>query len=157
MVDRSENDQEEVYFASVAADYDRLQPVVAGPAYDRGLAMLVDLFPFDAGDSFRFVELGCGTAELTVRVLERFPHAKAVCIDSEPAMLELARQKSEIRGGEHEIRSTDITRCDIPRCDVVVSSKAFHHVAPDDMPQLLHRITDALVAGGCFILLDHID
>ena len=65
--------QEPSYFAAVAEAYDRLQPIIAGPSYGQGLERIVDLVPFDPADVFDFVELGCGTAELSLRVLQRFP------------------------------------------------------------------------------------
>ena len=81
------------YFATIADSYDRLQPVLS-PPYSRGLDMLVDLIPFNADDAFEFVDLGCGTAEPTVRVLEHFRRATGTCIDSEPEMLALARAEA---------------------------------------------------------------
>lgn len=86
------------YFAAVAESYDRLQPILS-PPYSKGLEMMVDLIPFDPDDGFRFVELGCGTAEPTARVLERFPNANGTCVDSEPEMLSPARKKLESHSG----------------------------------------------------------
>ena len=141
------------YFATIADSYDRLQPVLS-PPYSRGLDMIVALIPFDPDDSFEFVELGCGTAEPTVRVLEHFRQASGTCIDSEPEMLALARQKLTPYSDRIEVREADITRCDIQPCDVVFSAKTIHHVPPADLPELFARIEDALRPGGCFILYD---
>ena len=102
------------YFATVADSYDRLQPVLS-PPYNTGVGMIVDLIPFDADDSFEFVDLGCGTAEPTVRVLEHFHRATGTCIDSEPEMLELARRKLTPYSDRIEVREADITGCDIQR------------------------------------------
>ena len=95
------------YFATVADSYDRLQPVLS-PPYSRGLDMLVDLIPFDADDAFEFVDLGCGTAEPTKRVLEHFRRATGICIDSEPEMLALARRKLVSHSERIEVREADI-------------------------------------------------
>jgi len=116
--------------------------------------MIVDLIPFEPDDTFEFVELGCGTAEPTVRVLEYFPHATGTCVDSEPEMLALARRKLTSHPGRTEVREADITCWDIQECDVVFSAKAIHHVSPADLPALLARIVGALRPGGCFILYD---
>jgi len=147
-------DENEVYFASVAATYDRLQPIIAGPSYDIGLAMMVNLVPYDSGDVFQFVELGCGTATLTCCVLDRFPGSKGIAVDSEPAMLEAARRKLESYGDRVEVYEGDILICDLCACDVVLSSYVFHHVPPEKLKEVLSRIVDALRPGGCFILLD---
>ena len=141
------------YFATIADSYDRLQPVLS-PPYSRGLDMLVDLIPFDADDAFEFVDLGCGTAEPTVRVLEHFRCATGTCIDSEPEMLSLARRKLTSYSDRIEVREADITSCDIQPCDVIFSAKTFHHLPPASLPELFARITGALRPGGCFVLYD---
>ncbi len=141
------------YFATVADSYDRLQPVLS-PPYSKGLDMIVNLIPFDANEAFEFVDLGCGTAEPTVRVLAHFRHATGTCLDSEPEMLALARRKLVSYSDRIEVREADITSCDIQPCDLVVSAKTIHHVPPADLPELFVRITGALRPGGCFVLYD---
>ena len=141
------------YFATTADSYDRLQPVLS-PPYSRGLDMLVDLIPFDADDAFEFVDLGCGTAEPTKRVLEHFRCATGTCIDSEPEMLALARKKLTPYSGRIEVREADITSCEIQPCDVIFSAKTFHHLPPAGLPELFVRIAGALRLGGCFVLYD---
>ena len=117
------------YFANIAESYDRIQPVLS-PPYARGLEMIVDLIPFEPGEPFEFVDLGCGTAEPTARVLERFRRATGTCIDSEPEMLRLAKRKLTPYSGRIEVREADITGCAVPSCDVVFSGKTVHHVHP---------------------------
>lgn len=146
--------QEPNYFATVAESYDRLQPILAGPSYNKGLDIIVDLIPFDANDTFQFVELGCGTAEPSRRVLQHFPNATGTCIDSELEMLKLAKQKLTSYGHRTQIHTSDITHCDIPPCDVVFSAKAMHHVSPTDLPTLFKRIAHSLHPSGCFIIHD---
>lgn len=141
------------YFAAVAESYDRLQPILS-PPYSKGLEMMVDLIPFDPNDTFKFVELGCGTAEPTARVLERFPNATGTCMDSEPKMLSLARKKLELHSRRVVVREADMVNCEIPGGDLAISAKAIHHVNPDDLPALFARIAGALSPGGCFILFD---
>ena len=141
------------YFATTADSYDRLQPVLS-PPYSRGLDMIMALIPFDAGESFEFVDLGCGTAEPTKRVLEHFHRAAGTCIDSEPEMLALARRKLTPYSDRIEVREADITSCEIQPCDVVFSAKTIHHVPPAGLLELFARIAGALRSGGCFVLYD---
>jgi len=141
------------YFATIADSYDRLQPVLS-PPYSKGLEMIVDLIPFDADDAFEFVDLGCGTSEPTVRVLEHFRHATGTCIDSEPEMLALAERKLTPYSDRIEVREADITSCDIQPCDLVFSAKTIHHVPPAGLSELFARIAGALRPGGCFVLYD---
>lgn len=147
-------DHSQTYFAAIAESYDRLQPIVVGPSYERGLAFVVDLVPRAGDEAFTFVELGCGTAELTLRVLGRFSRARAVAIDSEPAMLDIARAKLSPCADRAEVREADVLSCGIPSCDVVLSAFMFHHVPPDSLEDTLSRIARALTRAGCLILLD---
>lgn len=141
------------YFAEIAGSYDRVQSVLS-PPYARGLEMIVELVPFDPDEPFDFVDLGCGTAEPTARVLERFSRSSGTCIDSEPEMLRIAKRKLTPYPGRVEAREGDLTDCAIPSCDLVFSAKTFHHVHPDRLPSLIARIAAALRPGGCFILYD---
>lgn len=141
------------YFAEIAASYDRVQPVLS-PPYGRGLEMIDELIPFGQEDPFAFVDLGCGTAEPTARVLERFGRSTATCMDSESEMLRIAKRKLTPYSGRVEVREGDLTDCTIPSCDLVFSAKTFHHVHPDRLPSLIARNAAALRPGGCFILYD---
>ena len=147
-------DDSEAYFAAIAEGYDRLQPVVAGPGYQAGLDFVLTLVPHESEDAFTCVELGCGTAGLTRAVLERFPRAHAVAIDSEPAMLRVARSKLSAYGDRAEVRADNILTCELPPCALVLSSFVFHHIPPEHLGEVLRRIARALAPGGCFILLD---
>ncbi len=141
------------YFAEIAESYDRVQSVLS-PPYAKGLEMIVELVPFDPDEPFDFVDLGCGTAESTARVLERFGRASGTCIDSEPEMLRIAKRKLTHYPGRVEVREGDLTDCAIPACDLVFSAKTLHHVHPDRLSSLIARIAAALRPGGCFILYD---
>ncbi len=147
------NTEDDRYFAAVAESYDRLQPVLS-PPYEKGLEMIVDLIPFDPEAAFEFVDLGCGTAEPALRVLQHFPQATGTCIDSEPEMMSMARRKLAGLAGRAEVLPGDMTRCQIPGCDVVLSAKAVHHVPPDHLSALFAKVRGALRPGGCFILFD---
>lgn len=142
------------YFAAIAETYDRLQPVIAGPSYQAGLDFVLDLVPHEPDDAFTVVELGCGTAELTRRMLDRYPRARAVAIDGEPAMVEIAHQKLLPYEDRAEPREADVLACDLPPCDLVLSSFLFHHVPPDGLHAVLSRVAGALSPSGCLILLD---
>jgi len=155
MSQNEEHDNQQAYFARVAANYDRLQPIVAGPAYNSGLNMIVDLMPYGFNDSFQFIELGCGTAELTARILNRYPKANGIAIDNELEMLDIASKKIVKYGNRGQTILDDIACCNIPGCHVVVSSKAFHHLPPERLNDLFEKIAAALFDNGCFILLDH--
>ena len=56
----SQLSEESRYFSAVADSYDRLQPILAGPSYSKGLDMIVQLIPFAEDDAFEFAELRHG-------------------------------------------------------------------------------------------------
>ena len=141
------------YFAEIAASYDRVQAVLS-PPYAAGIEMIVDLMPFDEHQPFEFVDLGCGTAAPTARVLAHFRRSEGSCIDSEPEMLRIAKRNLTPYKDRIEVREADITRCALRSCDVVFSAKTFHHIHPYHLPALFVRIAGALRPGGCFILFD---
>jgi ubiquinone/menaquinone biosynthesis C-methylase UbiE len=147
--------ESESYFAQVAATYDRLQPLMVGPSYELGLQMMLDLLPFEREDAFTFVDLGSGTAEFAARALGLYPQAHAVCIDHEPAMLAIARQKLATFGARAEVVQADFQESHLPACDVALSAKVFHHLAPGALEQLLQQVAHALRPGGCLIVFDH--
>jgi len=142
------------YFAAAAKSYDHLQPVVAGPGYAGGMAFVVDLIPRQDEDSFVCVELGCGTASLAKSVLDRFPHASAVALDSEPAMLDIARRKLAPYGGRARVTEGEATVCALPPADLVLSAFMLHHVPPESLGALFQRVSGALNPSGCLIVLD---
>jgi ubiquinone/menaquinone biosynthesis C-methylase UbiE len=146
--------RDQSYFAAIAESYDRIQPVVAGPAYGAGLDLMLSLIPHDPEDAFTCVELGCGTAALTAAVLDRFPAASCIAIDSEPAMLEIARTKLAAHGSRADVRMAEAATADLPACGLVVSSFMLHHVAPAQLGAVFSRIKRALSPGGCFLVLD---
>ena len=147
-------DADRDYFAAIAESYDRIQPIIAGPSYRAGLAFLLELVPRESDEAFTFVELGCGTAALTQSLLERFRSANSAAIDSETAMLHIARAQLSPYGDRAEVLQADVLTCDIPACDLVLSSFMFHHVPPDRLSETFSRVAGALTPGGCLILLD---
>jgi len=65
------------------------------PKYDEMLDVLADCI---ANTNHRILELGCGTGELTLKVLQRYPSAEIVAVDYSPRMLDFARAKIESAG-----------------------------------------------------------
>jgi ubiquinone/menaquinone biosynthesis C-methylase UbiE len=146
--------RDESYFAAIAQSYDRLQPVVAGPAYQAGLDFILTLIPHESDERFVCVELGCGTAALTAAVLERFPAARCIAIDNEPAMLDIARKKLAATAEQADVRMAEAATVEMPKCDLVLSSFMLHHVPPAQLGALFRRVNNALNPGGCFVVLD---
>lgn len=119
-------------------------------SYDRDFAFvaaygaeLLDWLKPEKGETI--LDLGCGTGELTARIVES--GATVIGIDSDPAMVEAAQERlgdaAEIRLGD----AHDFT-VDSP-VDAVVSNAALHWMRA--AVEVLGCVSDALRTGGRFV------
>ncbi|WP_106850520.1 methyltransferase domain-containing protein [Blastococcus sp. Marseille-P5729] len=98
----------------------------------------------DATDPALVYDLGCGPGELTAALATRWPHARIVGIDNDPAMLELAHSHTCERV---RFQTGDLSSFLPPRdADVVVSNAAYHWV--ESNVEQLRRIAGRLPRGG---------
>jgi len=127
------------------------------PKYDEMLDVLVGCI---ASANNRILELGCGTGELSLKVLERYPSATIVAVDYSARMLDFARAKIESAG--YAARWTGIELdfgewANNPnfsglgdKFNACISSLAIHHLEDEMKLKLFQRIRQSLDAGGCF-------
>ncbi|WP_324651276.1 methyltransferase domain-containing protein [Georgenia sp. H159] len=97
------------------------------------------------------VDLGCGTGELTASLLDRWPDAQVVGVDSSPEMVAAARAVARgAPAGTLLVEEADlrdwVSRRDEASCDVVVSNAALQWV-PDHL-ELLPALVRLLAPGG---------
>ena len=125
------------------------------PLYGEMIDALVTAIPFDRQKSFKVLDLGCGTGEISKRIKEKFPNSKISCLDFAENMIELAKIKL------HEYNDVtyyagDFKDFKFPRkYDAVVSSLALHHlITDDDKKQVYKKIFDNLLPGGVFYNAD---
>ena len=87
-------------------------------------------------ENARVVDLGCGPADILVRLADRWPHVEAVGVDGAEAMLASGRQVIADRGLAPRIQ---LVRSMLPGADVVpgfdavVSNSLLHHLANPDV------------------------
>jgi trans-aconitate 2-methyltransferase len=91
------------------------------------------------------VDLGCGTGELTQRLLGRWPDAHITGVDNSPDMLAAAAQRA-VEGKLRFVEGDLATYTPDEPLDLIVSNAAFHWV-PDHGP-LLARLVRRLAPGG---------
>jgi SAM-dependent methyltransferase len=78
-------------FSAIAhRDHDYCNPIPAAK-----IERLLDLLPLD--ESSRVVDLGCGRAELSLRIIERFG-STVIAVDNSSYMLDAARERAEWTG-----------------------------------------------------------
>ncbi|MCS7293429.1 MAG: class I SAM-dependent methyltransferase [Gloeomargarita sp. SKYBB_i_bin120] len=138
-------------FAS-AQDFDQgIRALV--PHYDEMLTALSLCVPPTAQ---RILDLGAGTGNVSLRLLQQFPQAHVILMDYSPAMLAQAQAKlppaqtTFITGdfGEWALHPDRFPA--IEPVDACVSALAIHHLSDDMKGQLFRQILAHLRPGGCF-------
>jgi trans-aconitate 2-methyltransferase len=123
-----------------AAGYDRL----AAPMTMRGNDIVAGI-PLGGGETV--VDAGCGTGQVTAKLLERLPRGRVIAVDASEAMLERCRERL---GGDPRVA---FLRCDLgrglpltDRVDAIVSTSTLHWIGGHD--RLFERFAAALAPGG---------
>jgi len=119
-------------------------------AYDRDFAFvaaygaeLLDWLKPQPGETI--LDLGCGTGDLTARILEA--GATVIGLDADPAMIDAARARL---GDSVELRVADAHDFSVERpVDAVVSNAALHWMPAQ--VEVLGCVSDALVDDGRFV------
>jgi tRNA (cmo5U34)-methyltransferase len=92
-------------------------------------------------------------------VLDAFPAARAVGLDVSEPMRDEAAQRMARYGDRFQFVLADFVGGDLPVAgpfDIVVSSRAIHHI-PAELKQRLYRaVFSSLGQGGCFLNLDSV-
>ena len=87
-------------FSAIAhRDHDYCNPVAAAK-----IERILDLMPLDAGS--RVLDLGCGRAELALRIIERFG-STVVAVERSSFMLDAARERAEWTGALAKLHLDD--------------------------------------------------
>ncbi len=104
----------------------------------------------------RVLDLGCGTATLTLMIAERHPETELVGFDADPRILEIARRKIARAGAKITLEEGMAFELPYPDCtfDRVVSSLVFHHLTPEDKRRTLAEVLRVLRPGGQLHIVD---
>jgi SAM-dependent methyltransferase len=96
------------------------------------------------------LDLGCGTATLTMMLKDACPTARVTGVDGDPTVLGLARAKVESSGLAVELRQGMAYDLPFPDAsfDRVVSSLVFHHLADTEKARTLAEVHRVLRPGG---------
>lgn len=137
-------------------DYDRTIRQLL-PRYDEMLDLLVDCIP---DNSRKLLELGCGTGELTSKILSRLPEIEIVAVDYSPRMLDFASAKLDQAGYGEQVSWIpadfgNLANLNAPLAqgdgfDVCVSSLAIHHLTDPMKQKVFQWIRENLQKTGCF-------
>ncbi|MBD2307300.1 methyltransferase domain-containing protein [Chroococcidiopsis sp. FACHB-1243] len=136
-----------------ALKYDWLTPV-----YDPLLKWTMGEFAFkrqlvrQAGieKGNRVLDLGCGTATLTLLLKKSHPEAEVVGLDGDPKVLEIAKTKAVKTGLKIALDRGMAFELPYPdrSFDRVLSSLVFHHLTRDNKVRTLKEVFRVLKPGG---------
>jgi ubiquinone/menaquinone biosynthesis C-methylase UbiE len=123
-----------------------------------GFKIMLGLLPFDPDQAFHVLDVGTGHGAVAALVLDAFPKATAVGLDVSEPMKEIADERMARYGDRFRYVLGDFVDGELPRdlggpFDVIVSSRAIHHL-PTESKQRLYRTLFAVTkpGGGLFNL-----
>jgi len=119
-----------------------------------GYAELQEQVAAASGHDIRSIlDLGMGTGETTVRLLDRHRASRVVGVDESPTML---RAAAERLGSRLEESHVALLQEPLPdgEFDLVVSALAVHHLDGPEKADLFRRVHGVLRPGGRFVLGD---
>ena len=104
----------------------------------------------------RVLDLGCGTATLTILIARLHPDADVIGIDGDPKVLALANRKVTAAGSRVRLDQGLATELPYPdeSFDRVVSSLVLHHLTRDDKSRTLAEVHRVLRANGSCHIVD---
>ncbi len=127
------------------------------PRYDEMLNAIAHCIPATAQ---RILELGCGTGELSLKILHRYPSAQIIALDYSPRMLQFAKNKIESAGYINRWKGIEADFGEWTNepdkinigigFDACVSSLAIHHLTNEMKLKLFQRIRESLNRSGGF-------
>ncbi|MFJ2022135.1 class I SAM-dependent methyltransferase [Streptomyces nodosus] len=120
------------------------------------IASIAAWLPLKTGPR-QIVDLGCGTGAGTFALLDRFPDAHVIAVDTSAGYLQHLRAKACARGMEERVRTVqadldDPAWPDLGSPDLVWASASMHHMAHPD--RALRTVHDALAPGGLFAVVE---
>jgi SAM-dependent methyltransferase len=114
----------------------------------------------DAGLDVRHVlDLGSGEGPYLADLLRAFAGAHGTWLDSSEPMLERARETLAEFGDRVTFvvaPAEKLGEAGVEDADVVVSSRALHHLTPDELARAYRDVQELLAPGGWFFNLDHV-
>lgn len=126
-------------------------------AFPRRLAAA--LVAADRPEARTVIDIASGPGAFLVCFLEEFPAARGVWSDASEAMLDRARESLAPHTERVEFRPGDMTDLDaagLPAgVDVIVTSRATHHLDRAGLTTFYREATALLASGGWLVNLDH--
>jgi tRNA (cmo5U34)-methyltransferase len=126
-----------------------------------GFKIMIGLLPFDPDEAIRVLDVGTGQGAVAALVLYAFPNATAVGLDVSEPMMQIAGERMARYGERFRYHLGDFVDGELPnnlggQFDVVVSSRAIHHLPTDNKQRLYRALYESLKPGGGIFNLDSV-
>lgn len=120
---------------------------------------LVGAIPLDRALPLRVLDIGSGHGVIAAALLDQFPSSSAVGLDISEPMMEVGRERMAQYGARFHYHVGDFADGELPAdlvgpFDIVVSSRAIHHLPSENKGRLYQEIFGLLAPEGCFFNLD---
>jgi len=132
------------------------------PQRERRFEVMFDVVEATVGRRFTAVDLGAGPGSLSVRLLRRFPSARAVAVDYDPVTRRIGEGALGTLGGrltwvDARLGAPGWTdRLPPRRLDAALSTTALHWLTPRELGRLYRDLARILPRGGVFLNGDHL-
>ncbi|MFZ7120881.1 MAG: class I SAM-dependent methyltransferase [Eubacteriaceae bacterium] len=142
------------HFESEAIEFDKIILDLI-PYYSEMIDALILAIPFKKEETFKVIDLGCGTGNIAQKVMNRFPNAQITCLDLAENMISMAKIKLK-KHNNIKFIVNDFNKLSFETTyDVVVSSLSLHHLISDKDKKIFYgKIYDALTDRGVFYNAD---
>ena len=125
------------------------------PYYREYAEQILDIARTLGKDHMNWLDTGCGTGTLAVKVLERFDNVSFTLCDPSADMLDVAKTKLQGR----DIRYVNCASHELPfsdEFDILTAVQCHHYYQPEDRKIAVRKCYDALKPSGVFITFENI-
>lgn len=132
------------------------------PDREERFAAMFDVLGVLLPRAFLALDLCCGPGSLSARLLARFPQARCIAADKDPALLAMGEGALGDFGGRLRWVDTDLLtaewadRIGGAQVDAVLSTTALHWLTSDQLARVYGRLGQLIRPGGVFLNGDHI-
>jgi SAM-dependent methyltransferase len=131
------------------------------PFREERFAIMLDVIAEVIGDRFLALDLASGPGAISQRLLTRFPHARCVAVDYDPALLALGQGAlgdvdGRLRWVEADLRDPAwIEQLGETQVDAVLSTTALHWLDAGPLTRLYGQLGALVRPGGIVLNGDH--
>jgi len=125
------------------------------PRYEEMHQTVLNQLNFSDKSRIRILDLGIGTGETALRILEKFSYSFIDGFDISKKMIEQAKIRLKDKLGRVTFFEKDISELNIlAKYDAVISVLCIHHLNPQQKQELFYKIFNCLNKSGIFIIAD---